>query len=192
MFLTLLVHPSGDKSINTYDYMLTNSHHLIFVVIMRGIRRKEKAITDEDELKEILTSAKYITFAMCKGDDPYLVTVSHGYDHDKNALYFHCASEGKKIDYLSVNNKIWGQALVNHGYASGECNHHYSTVQFSGEVEFLTNTDEKRGALTKMIDQLEENLSLRQTVKEKQLKEKAIKKVNIGKITIHELSGKKG
>jgi len=139
---------------------------------MRGIRRKEKAITDEDEMKEILLSVKYITFAMCNGADPYLVTVSHGYNRVKNEIYFHCASEGKKIDYLSVNKKIYGQALVDHGYASGECNHHYSTVQFSGKVEFITDIDEKKDALTVMINQLENIQALREIVKEKQLKEK--------------------
>ena len=159
---------------------------------MRGIRRKEKAITDDDEMKGILASAKYITLAMCKANDPYLVTVNHGYDSDKNVIYFHCASEGKKIHYLSANNKIYGQALVDDGYASGECNHHYSTVQFSGEVEFLSDYDEKREALTVMINQLEVIQSLREIVKEKQLKEKAIKKVTIGKITIKGMSGKKG
>ncbi|MHA1977997.1 MAG: pyridoxamine 5'-phosphate oxidase family protein [Candidatus Hodarchaeales archaeon] len=159
---------------------------------MRGIRRKEKAMTDEDEMKGILASVKYITLAMCDGNDPYLVTVSHGYDRDKNTIYFHCASEGKKIDYLAVNNKIWGQALVDHGYASGECNHHYSTVQFSGEVVFLSEIDGKREALTKMIDQLEDDNSLKQTVKQEQLKEKAVRKVQIGKINLLSLSGKKG
>ncbi len=159
---------------------------------MRGIRRKEKAITSEAELKDILGSTKFVTLAMCHGDDPYLVTVSHGYDKSDNVLYFHCASEGKKVDYLSKNNKVWGQALVDEGYALGECNHHYSTVQFSGEVEFLSNYDDKLKALTVMIDQLETIQSLRQTVKEKQLTKKAITKVHIGKIRINYLSGKKG
>ena len=159
---------------------------------MQGIRRKEKAITDEAEIKGILASVKYITLAMCNGNDPYLVTVSHGYDIENNVVYFHCASQGKKIAYLTANKKVWGQALVDHGYVPGECNHHYSTVQFSGEVEFLTDSVEKKHALIVMIDQLEDDSALRQNVKEKQLKEKTIKKVNIGKILISEFSGKRG
>ncbi len=159
---------------------------------MRAIRRKEKAITDETEIKDILKSVKYVTLAITNGTDPYLVTISHGYDRINNVVYFHCASEGKKIDYLKVNNKIYGQALVDHGYADGECNHHYSTVQFSGEVEFLSDFEEKQQALTLMIEQLEDQEKLRESVKKDQLKEKAIRKVNIGKITITEMSGKKG
>ena len=68
---------------------------------MRNIRRKEKAITNKDEMKRIIQTAQYITIAMCKDNQPYLVTLSHGYDPDRNIIFFHCAAEGKKIDYLS-------------------------------------------------------------------------------------------
>jgi nitroimidazol reductase NimA-like FMN-containing flavoprotein (pyridoxamine 5'-phosphate oxidase superfamily) len=159
---------------------------------MRGIRRKEKAITDKAEIKYILTSVKYVTLAITNGTDPYLVTISHGYDCVKNVIFFHCASQGKKIDYLKINNKVWGQALVDHGYTNGECNHHYSTVQFSGKVEFLSDFEEKKQALNLMVDQLEDQETLRDSVKKDQLKNTAIQKVNIGKITITGLSGKRG
>ena len=158
---------------------------------MRDIRRKEKAITDQEEIKSILTNTKYITLAMCKDNNPYLVTVSHGYDSINNVIFFHCAAEGKKIDYINSNPIVWGQALLDLGYASGKCNHHYKTAQFKGKVQFLTNFTEKKQALTIMIDQLEEDPILRQKVKEKSLTEKAIQRVNIGKITDLILSGKK-
>ena len=57
--------------------------------IMRGIRRKEKAITDVDEMKEILLKAKYVTLAMSKENQPYLVTLSHGYDPEEDVIFFH-------------------------------------------------------------------------------------------------------
>ena len=57
------------------------------MIILRGIRRKEKAINDLNEIKDILKQTKHITFAMSKLNIPYLVTVSHGYDMDKNCPY---------------------------------------------------------------------------------------------------------
>jgi len=86
---------------------------------MRGIRRKEKAITDEKTMKKILSEVAYVTIALCKDNQPYLVSLSHGYDSDKNCIYFHCASEGKKIDYLKENNVVWGQAIIDKGYVQG-------------------------------------------------------------------------
>jgi hypothetical protein len=48
--------------------------------ILTGIRRKDKEITDFSEMKEIIKTAQYVTLAMCLNDEPYLVSLSHGYD----------------------------------------------------------------------------------------------------------------
>ncbi|MCK4848165.1 MAG: pyridoxamine 5'-phosphate oxidase family protein, partial [Candidatus Heimdallarchaeota archaeon] len=162
------------------------------VVTMHNIRRNEKAITEEADIKSILSETKYITLAMSYDNTPYLVTLSHGYDPLENIIFFHCASEGKKLDYLKSTGEIWGQAIIDKGYAKGECNHHYSSVHFQGEVKFISDIREKRKALTLMIDQLEEDPELRENVKRKQLLETALKRVTIGKILIRSMSGKKG
>ncbi len=95
--------------------------------------------------------------AMSVDDQPYLVSLSHGYDEDRNCIYFHCAREGKKLDYLRANNTVWGQALLDHGYSDGECTHLYASVHFSGRVTFIDDPDEKRRALECMIRQLDSN-----------------------------------
>ncbi|MFX0087091.1 MAG: pyridoxamine 5'-phosphate oxidase family protein [Candidatus Hodarchaeota archaeon] len=154
---------------------------------MREIRRKEKNIDNQNEIKEIIQSTKYVTLAMTKANIPYLVTISHAYDYDNNCIYFHCASEGKKIDYLNENNLVWGQAIHDLGYHEGECNHAFKTAQFKGKVKFIEKYDEKKKALTIMINQLEDNP---EKVISKQLKESAIKRVRVGRIDIEYLSGK--
>lgn len=159
---------------------------------MRDIRRKEKAITDENELVEILQNTKYITIAMCKNNNPYLVTISHGYDPEAGVIYFHCASKGKKMEILSQNPFIYGQAINDLGYANGECDHHYESVHFKGKVEFITDLHEKKKALSLMIEQLEKIPELNEKVKLEQLKDKSIQKVIIGRIKVLEKRGKKG
>ncbi|MFX0149447.1 MAG: pyridoxamine 5'-phosphate oxidase family protein [Candidatus Hodarchaeota archaeon] len=154
---------------------------------MREIRRKEKAIVDIDEIKKIIQAAQHITIAMCQDNQPYLVTLSHGYDQENNVIYFHCASKGKKIDILATNNRIWGQALIDMGYKQGACDHLYRTAQFRGKVSFIANPEEKRIALTNMINKLDTDP---QAVIEKQLTEKSIKRVTIGRIDIDFMSGK--
>ncbi len=67
---------------------------------MRNIRRSEKAITDQETLLRILDRVQYVTLAMSLESEPYLVTVNHFYDRDRNCIYFHCAQEGKKVDIL--------------------------------------------------------------------------------------------
>ncbi|MCK5389774.1 MAG: pyridoxamine 5'-phosphate oxidase family protein [Candidatus Thorarchaeota archaeon] len=155
---------------------------------MKGIRRKEKAIESEEEMISILEKSKYITIAMCEDNTPYLVTLSHGYDREGNCIFFHCAREGKKVDILTENSNIWGQAIIDHGYTEGACDHLYATTQFKGKVSFIEDMKEKEHALRIMINSLEPNPEL---VLEEQITEKSVQRVHIGRIDIEFMSGKK-
>ena len=155
---------------------------------MRSLRRKEKAIQSKDEMIAILENSQYITIAMCQDNEPYLATLSHGYDRERNCLDFHCAKEGKKIDILKEHDKVWGQALLDKGYAQGSCDHLYATTQFMGRVTFIDDIDEKKHALEVMIKALENDP---QMVMEGQLTAESIKGVQIGRIDVEYMSGKK-
>ena len=155
---------------------------------MRGIRRKDKEITNVGEMRKILRTAKYVTVAMCLNDEPYIVTLSHGYDEERNCVYFHCAREGKKIDILKANNLVWGQALVDAGYIQGACDHLYSSTHFRGRVTFVEDMGEKEHALHVMIESLDENPK---KIIEEQLTPTSIQRVTIGRIDIDHMSGKK-
>jgi nitroimidazol reductase NimA-like FMN-containing flavoprotein (pyridoxamine 5'-phosphate oxidase superfamily) len=113
------------------------------------VRRVDKEVTDEAELRWILGSASYVTLAMSMDGDPYLVSLSHGYDGAENCLFFHCAKVGRKMDILKVNNRVWGQALLDFGrtISHGECTHLYASVHFGGRVTFLEKEEAKRHAL---------------------------------------------
>ena len=119
------------------------------------MRRMDKAIADVEEMKKILRSTEYVTIAMSKDNEPYMVSLSHGYDEANNCIYFHCAKEGKKLDYLKSNNAVWGQALQDHGYRQGECTHLYASVHFKGRVTLLMDPDEKLRALSLMARRLD-------------------------------------
>ena len=151
------------------------------------MRRKELEITDPATLKKILKSAKYITIALVKDNQPYLVSLSHGYDEDNNCIYFHCANEGKKIDYLKANNVVWGQAVLDGGYQEDECNHFFATTQFRGRVTFLKTIKEKQKAAEVMIKQLNKKPKkmITDTTPEK------LKTTIFGKINIEYMTGKK-
>jgi uncharacterized protein len=153
-----------------------------------GMRRKEQEITDTAELKAILAKTQYVTIAMCRDNEPYLVTLSHGYDEKQNAIYFHCASAGKKIDFLKANNRVWGQAFVDRGYVQGSCDHLFTSVQFSGRVRFVEEAEEKRRALAVMIHQLENEPG---KVMNAKVTDAKVAKTCIGRIDIEFLSGKR-
>ncbi len=125
---------------------------------------------------------------MCHENEPYLATLSHGYDADRKCIYFHCAQEGKKIDILTENNLVWGQALMDLGYVQGACDHLFATAQFRGHVTFIMDMEEKEHALSVMIHDLEDEP---EKVMSEQITQKSLKRVNIGRIDIDHMSGKK-
>jgi len=150
------------------------------------IRRQDREIIDRAEMVKILKTADCVTIALCINNDPYLVTLSHGYDEKKNCIYFHCAPEGKKIIYMKANNRVWGQAIVNY-HVKGECDYTYTCVHFSGKVTLIDDVDEKYRALVCMIRQLSEDPE----EKIAKLKLEKLKETGIGRIDVDCLTGKK-
>ena len=153
------------------------------------IRRSDKALEDRAEMVRILKSQKHATLALCADDQPYLVTMNHGYDESEHCLYFHCAPTGKKIDLIRANPRVWGQVLEDGGYLDGECDHAYRTVQFQGRAEFVEDPVEKGRALALMIDQLE---SAPEPVKARNLVPEKITGVCILRVRLGEMTGKAG
>jgi len=151
------------------------------------MRRQELEIKSKKTMREIIAGQECMTIAMCKGKEPYLVTVTYSYDARNQSLYFHCAPVGKKIDYLKANPIVWGQVLEDLGYVTGECEHSYRTVMFRGKAEFTTDIEEKRRALGLMIDKLEERPS---EARKRLLTQSSLEKVSIVRVKVLELSGK--
>jgi nitroimidazol reductase NimA-like FMN-containing flavoprotein (pyridoxamine 5'-phosphate oxidase superfamily) len=149
------------------------------------VRRKDREITDPDALKKVLKTTKYVTLALCMDNEPYLVSLSHGYDETRNCLYFHCADEGKKIVYLNTNNKVWGQAVLDYG-VTDECDYAYKSVHFKGAISLITDSKEKQHAMEVLVRQLSD------TPEEKlaKIKPEKLAKTTMGKIDITYTSGK--
>jgi nitroimidazol reductase NimA-like FMN-containing flavoprotein (pyridoxamine 5'-phosphate oxidase superfamily) len=155
---------------------------------MYHMRRGDKEVTDPGELRRVLLEAKYVTLALCVENEPYIATLSHGYDIERNVIYFHCAGSGKKLDFLRRNPAVWGQALLDMGYQQDSCDHLFQTTQFRGAVEFVTDVSEKRHALEVMVRQIDEDP---EPIINSQLNESSIERITIGKIKIDYMSGKR-
>jgi nitroimidazol reductase NimA-like FMN-containing flavoprotein (pyridoxamine 5'-phosphate oxidase superfamily) len=150
------------------------------------VRRKEREITDTNEIQQILKDTKYVTIALCMHDEPYLVALSHGYDQTKKCLYFHCATEGKKLIYAQANNHVWGQAVLDFG-VTDECDYAYSSVHFQGKLTLLTDLNEKKHAMEVLVRQVSQNPE----EKLSKIKTEKLALTTMGKIEITYMSGKK-
>lgn len=119
------------------------------------MRRKDKEFKDHESKMKVLKSGQYVNLAMVDDGAPYLVALSYAYDEEKDRIYVHMASEGRKLDVLRKNPQVWGLAIQDHGYHKGECSHLYASIMFKGNVVFIEDLDEKKHAFRVMVDQLE-------------------------------------
>ena len=150
------------------------------------VRRKDREITDSAKLKTVLKSTKYVTIALCMGEEPYLVSLSHGYDEKHNCIYFHCAPKGKKLVFWAANNSVWGQVVLDYG-VTDECDYAYTSVHFKGKVSLIEDLSEKRHAIEVIVRQLSENPE----AKLSKIKVEKLAKTTMGRIDISHMTGKK-
>lgn len=151
------------------------------------MRRVEKEITSKENLSKILKSEKYATISMCKENEPYLVTLSYGYDDSKNALYFHCAKEGQKLDFIKVNPKVCGTVVEDNGYEE-QCGQTYRSVVFRGEMVIVEDIKEKKYGFDILLNHLENDPN---SAKNKFFqKDETYENTGMLRLNIKEISGK--
>lgn len=119
------------------------------------MRRKEKEITARDEIEAIIRQAKVCRVAFCNENTPYVVPLCFGYQDD--ALYFHSAREGKKLDILRKNNRVCFEfdigaelQLAPSACAWGMA---YKSVIGFGRAVILEDSEQKRRALDVIMRQ---------------------------------------
>lgn len=114
------------------------------------MRRKHQEITDKDLLRQVIDEARVMRLGMCKGDKPYVVPLSFGYDGD--FIYFHCAKKGMKADYLKSNPNVCFELeskaeIIRHESDPCKFDFSYRSVIGFGEASEVTGADPKRKAL---------------------------------------------
>ncbi len=154
------------------------------------MRRTEREMTDPEQIRDVLRGAKYVSLALCRENEPYIVTMNYGYDEPQNALYMHCAQEGLKLEFIAQNPTVCGTAIEDRGYLHGECAHAFRSVVFWGEIHVVEELEEKKHALQVMLDHLEDDPV---RVRAEQLKtDKAYERVAILRLDMRDISGKEG
>ena len=119
------------------------------------LRRDDRAITDPVRIAEIIAHARFATFALADGDEPYCVTLSYGYDADASTLYFHVAHEGQKLDWIARNPVACGTVVRTDEYHHGECAQPYESVVMRGRFRIVEDAADKERAIRSLVWQQE-------------------------------------
>lgn len=83
-----------------------------------AMRRKDREITDRDEIDAILREGNLMRIALVDGDMPFLVPVH--YVFDGGSLYFHSAKVGAKMEILRKNDNVCFEVSLDHGTIEAE------------------------------------------------------------------------
>lgn len=149
------------------------------------MRKADREITDHSELEQILREANVVHLGLWDGEQVYVVPMNYGYRD--NALYVHCALEGRKIDILKTNPHVCftvthSQEVVEAEKACGWSTHFCSIIGY-GTARFLEGRAEKIDGLNALMGQF--------TAKPQEYREDLIPVTAVIRIDISEMSGKR-
>lgn len=120
---------------------------------MNGMTRRERQVTDIQEIIKILDKSKILHLGLVDDDEPYVVPMNYGYtmEDGKLTIYLHGANRGRKLDLIRKNPKVFfemdcdivpfeGDVACKYGIT-------YASVMGRGIAEIVEDTEEKKFAL---------------------------------------------
>jgi len=112
------------------------------------MRKKEREVTGTAEIGSIIKASDVCRIAFADGNTPYIVTMNFGYQGgDEKKLFFHCATEGRKIEMMKKNNFVCFEMDTGHSIVSGSqaCDYtmNYSSVVGYGHLNIVKETEER-------------------------------------------------
>lgn len=118
------------------------------------MRRKDREITDQKWIEEVLEEGKVCFLSLCRNNEPYIVPMHYAWKD--GFLYLHSALEGKKVDIARENPRVSFCVVpewkIIEGSKPCDWTTHYRSVMGSGVVEFVEDETEKRKALTIFVE----------------------------------------
>ena len=120
---------------------------------MQGMTKRERQVTDENQIRHILDTAKVLHLGLAVNDEPYVVPMNYGYtmEEGKLVLYMHSALRGKKLDMMRAYQKVFFEMDCDLAPFEGEkpCQYGlvYSSVMGRGTARIVEDVEEKIEAM---------------------------------------------
>ena len=124
---------------------------------MQGMTKRERQITDEAQILNILDTAKILHLGLAVDNEPYVVPMNYGYtmENGKMVVYLHSALLGKKLDMIRANPNVFFEMDCDLTPFEGEkpCQYglSYSSVMGRGRATIVEDVEEKMRGLTVLM-----------------------------------------
>lgn len=121
--------------------------------MFREIRRQNRTLEDQNRIEELLEISEYGFLGLGITDNGYAygIPISYAYDKKTNSLYFHCATEGQKLDIIKKNNKVSFCVVGDTRPIAEQFTTLYESVIAFGKADIDLSDEEKRKALRLLV-----------------------------------------
>ena len=149
------------------------------------MRRTDKEITDQELISRVIQNAQVCRLGLARDNIPYILPVSFGYDGE--AIYFHTAKEGRKIEFLTAKNRLCFEFEHDVRVITNDSNPCKWTFSFQsvigyGYVQELTEIPSKIDGLNKVMRHY--------SGRDWTFSEENFEAIKVWRITIESLTGK--
>ena len=124
---------------------------------MQGMTRRERQITDETQIMDILDKGKVLHLGLAVDNEPYVVPMNYGYtkENGKLVIYLHSAVRGKKLDMIRTNPRVFFEIDCDLLPFESElpCQYgiSYSSVMGKGTARIVEDVEEKKQAMSTLM-----------------------------------------
>ena len=122
------------------------------------MRRSDREITDQNEILQVMERCDVCRLALNDGEYPYILPLNFGMEQagEQIILYFHGATEGKKLDLIAKDPRASFEMDCAHELLTdperGYCTMEYQSVIGQGRLAILPD-DDKLEALRCLMKQ---------------------------------------
>lgn len=152
------------------------------------MRRKDREVTDINELLDIIQECRICHLGMQDDKGIYIVPLNYGFEYVDNQLnlYFHSAKVGRKIDALKLYPNVCIEMDCDHRLIEGEkaCDYSFGfkSIIGNGQASFVEDYNEKLKGL--------QLLMRHETMKDFEFDAKMVNMVTVMKVVVQEFTGK--
>ena len=155
---------------------------------MHGMTKREYQITDEQELRRILDTAKVLRLGLSVDGEPYIYPMNYGYtlENGELKLYLHSAVNSHKLELLRKNPEVCFE--LDCGYQPFEgvlpCQYGlgYSAVSGRGRAVIVEELQEKLDGMSRLMKT--------QTGKDFEFNERLVSIVSVIRLDVSEYTAK--
>jgi nitroimidazol reductase NimA-like FMN-containing flavoprotein (pyridoxamine 5'-phosphate oxidase superfamily) len=105
--------------------------------------RRERLLP-ESEARQILKKGQYgVMSAVSPDGTPYGVPLNYYYDENENALFFHCATRGHKLDSISHHSCVSFTVVTRSEIDAPNLTTLYESAIVTGHASFVRSDEEK-------------------------------------------------